>query len=72
MEFMVDKKKVVLRGSPQPRLQMIQGKSLVKALQLPPEMCKVQLCSLMVIDEELNKMNTKLNCRIYLKYSRHN
>ena len=47
MEFTVRGKKVVLRGSPQPKLQLMSGKSLLKALQLPTEMCKAQLCSLM-------------------------
>ena len=55
MEFTVRSKKVVLRGSPQPKLQLMSGKSLLKALQLPIEMCKVQLCSLMGKLVEQNK-----------------
>ena len=47
MEFAVGNKKVVLRGSPQPKLHLMSGKSLLKTLQLPTEMCKLQLCSLM-------------------------
>ena len=47
MEFAVGNEKVVLRGSPQPKLQLMSGKTLLKALQQPTEMCKAQLCSLM-------------------------
>lgn len=32
MEFFIGKKKVVLRRSPLPKLQLMQGKSLIKAL----------------------------------------
>lgn len=53
MEFMVGKKKVVLRGSPQPRLQLMQCKSLAKALPLPSEMCRIQFCSLVVSRGEM-------------------
>lgn len=52
MEFKVNHKKVVLRGSPQPRMQMMQCKSLVKSLRLPSELCHAKLCSLVMIQED--------------------
>lgn len=51
MEFKVNNKKMVLRESLQPRLQMMHCKALVKSLKLPARMCKAQLCSLMVMKE---------------------
>lgn len=63
IEFSVGSKKVVLRGSLQPRLQLIQGKYLLKALQLPIELCKVQWCSLMVNIEKLNEKKGRCSIR---------
>lgn len=54
MEFKVNNRKVVLRGSPHPRLQMMQCKSLEKSLKLPAGMCKAQFCSLMVMKEGMD------------------
>lgn len=41
MEFSYNQRKIVLQGSPLPRLQMMQGKDLTKALQLPSQICSI-------------------------------
>lgn len=53
MECHVGNNRVVLRGCPQPWLQIMQCKTLRKSSQLSIEQCKVQLCSLVVMKEKL-------------------